>query len=266
MRSTNSISYNELQFKIDNKLQQMQKRKIHSRTNSGKSKDPAKVLHLIKWNTINRQHMQQYQKQKNPINNDVKVVKPLMKAEELKDIINRVMLLQKSLIELSKSIGDYRRLQIACIFFQCSLSIVFNAYNLVVFLLIIANDAGDVPLSLAMLVFFYGYHIASSLSDIIISVSAYHGVYESIRKTASIADELNMYILEGEINARISQLSSYVYNNLRTFTLFGLYNIDGTLITSILSGTITYIIILIQYSDNENFQYIEHLNTNTSKT
>ena len=88
--------------------------------------------------------------------------------------------LQRSLIELSTNIADNRRLQMIWIFFQCSLSIVFNAYNLVVFLLKVVYQTGDVPLSLANLLFFYGYHIISPLMDTILSILAYHSVYTTV--------------------------------------------------------------------------------------
>ncbi|XP_065369068.1 putative gustatory receptor 28b [Calliphora vicina] len=243
MKSPHSIDVYELQFKIDEKLHEIKKRNIQPRNSSTKNKDDGKVMHYVKWNAIKRRLQKPKETSK-----DLVVVKPQRKVEDLMDIINRIILLEKSLIELSKNISNYRRLQMGCIFFQCSLSIVFNAYNLVVFLLKIANGADDVPLSLFMLLFFYGYHIITSLADVIVSIMSYNGVFETIRKTASQADELNMYILDAGINARISQLSTYVYNNLRVFTLYGLYNLDGSLITSILAGTTTYIIILIQYS------------------
>lgn len=86
---------------------------------------------------------------------------------------------------MSANIGNYRRTQMGFIFFQSSLAIIFNAYNLVVFLLKLVNNTGNVPLSLKMLLLFYGYHIYSSMTDIIVSVMAYHGVYEMVSLEAN---------------------------------------------------------------------------------
>ncbi|ALC41429.1 maker70, partial [Drosophila busckii] len=46
----------------------------------------------------------------------------------------------------------------------------------------------------------------------------------------------------------LSQLSLNLYTNAQSYTVYGLYALDGTLLAAMLANAITFIVILIQYS------------------
>lgn len=92
MKSPNSIEVYELQLKIDEKLHEIQKRKIRPKNVSVKAKDQSKMIKLLKWDVIKR-HLQHAQKHRKNVNkNNVQVVKTPNQSEDLMDIINRIML------------------------------------------------------------------------------------------------------------------------------------------------------------------------------
>lgn len=87
-------------------------------------------------------------------------------------------------MDLSKLLAKCRRLPLLFIFFQNALAIIFNAYNLVVFLLRMASSGiPNNSLNLGMILLFYGFSIVTSFMKTLTMVIIYHKVYEEVIKT-----------------------------------------------------------------------------------
>ncbi|XP_034106821.2 uncharacterized protein LOC117569681 isoform X2 [Drosophila albomicans] len=57
-----------------------------------------------------------------------------------------------------------------------------------------------------------------------------------------------IYAADESLRCRLSQMSSNLYTNLQTYTIYGLYQLNGSLLSTMMASMITFIVILIQYS------------------
>ena len=62
------------------------------------------------------------------------------------------------------------------------MSIVFNAFNLVIFVMKAIYKIDKLPLTIGLSVIFYGYQIVSAAIGSIITIILFAGVYNSVRK------------------------------------------------------------------------------------
>uniref|UniRef100_A0A1A9X4W4 Gustatory receptor n=1 Tax=Glossina brevipalpis TaxID=37001 RepID=A0A1A9X4W4_9MUSC len=211
----------------------------------------------LKWNVIKRQffkthhrdeHDQRiHQRDIEKVIENKTVERALLSRDKMLETIDSAMMIEYWLIKLVQDIIKYHQYQLLCIFFLSTLTIVFNAYNLVVFLLKTVYTPNQVQFSPIKLLFFYGYNIMCGFVDACICVVAYSGTFKTIKTTAGIVDELNLYVSDETIKLRLNQFSSLIHNSC-AYSIFAVLTLDGSLIFRIISTTTTYIIILLQYS------------------
>ncbi|XP_075167973.1 uncharacterized protein LOC142240151 [Haematobia irritans] len=264
---TIAMKYNtnfDYQAKIEENLEKLHTLRLHSHPIKSAQKTKVKPQsHHNKWNAIVKRLGLQ------PINNkiqsprEISVQGKLPVKDEVLDILTRSLMLEHTMIHLTKILGNFRRIPLLCIFIGNAVTIVFNTYNLVVCLLDmdLAGPA-KTTLSVGMLCLFYGFYIIASFLTTVIIVVVYQCVYEEIRKAGCIVDEWNIYVWDKDIKQMLSQFSAFVFNNLREFTVYGLYEMNGALIKSLISGTATYVVILIQYNGDGDILTNHPNNTN----
>ncbi|XP_073844196.1 uncharacterized protein [Musca autumnalis] len=258
------------EIKIEENLEKFHRQKMYPTRPGGKTSPQMKknknkknkLFQQHKWNIIKR-HLR-VQQERGADSKEIAVQRKPPSVQELMQITTHSQMLQYTIIGLATFLANCRRIPLIWIFLRNALSIVFNAYNLVVFLLAMAfGDPTKSPLSLGMLLLFYGFNILLSSLSTFLTIIVYQSLNEEIKKAGPIADEWNIYISDENVKARLSQLSALVNNNVKTFTLYGLVDLNGSLINSLISGTVTYIIILIQYSENGEFSQASQNQTKT---
>lgn len=89
------------------------------------------------------------------------------------------MQMQHTIMQLSERLNRFTRLHLMFIFLQSFFLIIFNSYNLVMYVLrYIANRSVEFGLVEALL--FYGYQIVAPLFEVVVTVAGFSFIYSSV--------------------------------------------------------------------------------------
>ncbi|XP_055921899.1 uncharacterized protein LOC129952942 [Eupeodes corollae] len=163
-------------------------------------------------------------------------------SENLMPFIDTAMKVQQGAYEAAVSTNRGYEFQLLLIFLEAFLSIVFNFY----YMISVIIQPASFKLPMHETIGYLSQHLIQPSVCILSVVLAFSLLKSEFRKTQQIINKIIIHSENKEVRTRFLAFSQQVQSNIPNFTVFEFFQLDGSVIFSMLSATTTYLIILIQ--------------------
>ncbi|XP_055839389.1 putative gustatory receptor 28b [Episyrphus balteatus] len=186
--------------------------------------------------------------------------KDIVSKDDLLPLIDSAMKLQQNAFEAAMFTNRSYDVQLALIFLEAFISILFNVYFMIS--VFVAPAAFKLPMQESIA--YLAQHLIQPSLNILVVVLGFSLLKHVFRKTQQIVNKIIIHSKDKEIRERFSQFSQQMQVNNPEFSVLGFFPLDGSVIFSIISATTTYLIILIQALGGES-EVIPALSSFTNK-
>ncbi|XP_055633109.1 putative gustatory receptor 28b [Toxorhynchites rutilus septentrionalis] len=167
------------------------------------------------------------------------------------EVINQVAIIQGELCDACNGVEDYFSVQMLAIVTISFVISVFDSYYILE--TIIADSFTHWPFSKAQFVAFFLYQAVVYVVGVIkIVYWSNSAVKENEKIAVNVHKLINANNYDEELTRQLSHLSLQLTHRKVTFTAYGFFNLDFTLLFTLIGAATTYLVILVQFSLNQN--------------
>ncbi|XP_053691877.1 putative gustatory receptor 28a [Sabethes cyaneus] len=167
------------------------------------------------------------------------------------EVITRVASIQDELCDACNSVQEYFKVQMLTIVTITFLIVVFNVYYILE--IIFTKHMSTTPCTQFQFILFFGFqamiHAFGVLKIIFVSSLA---VQENDKIAVNVHKLINVNNYDDEAVKQLSNLSLQLTHRKVAFTAYGLFNLDFTLLFTLTGAATTYLVILVQFTINQN--------------
>ncbi|XP_058816596.1 putative gustatory receptor 28b [Topomyia yanbarensis] len=169
----------------------------------------------------------------------------------LPDVINRVTRIQDELCDACSGVEEYFKEQMLTIVTIAFLIVVFDSYYILE--TIFTDTFVHTSFSRVQFVVFFlcqaTLHAFGVLKIVYVSSRA---VTENDKIAANVHKLINVNSYDDEVVKQLAHLSMQLTHRKIMFTAYGFFNLDFTLLFTLVGAATTYLIILVQFTLNQN--------------
>ncbi|XP_058447184.1 putative gustatory receptor 28b [Malaya genurostris] len=169
----------------------------------------------------------------------------------LPETINRLARIQDELCDSCNGIEEYFKIQMLTIVTIAFLMVVFDSYY--VLETIFSNNFVHTSFSKIQFVLFFICQAALNASGVLkIVIVCSLAKNENEKIAANVHKLMNVNSYDDEIVKQLANLSMQLTHRKVMFTAYGFFNLDFTLLFTLIGAATTYLVILVQFTLNQN--------------
>ncbi|KAL9702578.1 hypothetical protein quinque_006096 [Culex quinquefasciatus] len=167
------------------------------------------------------------------------------------EVINRVANIQDELCDACNCVEEYFKVQMLAIVTISFLIAVFDSYYILE--TIFTDGHNNTPFSKLQFVMFFLYqgavHMIGVVKIVFVSNKA---VKENEKIAVNVHKLMNVNKYDEDLTKQLAQLSLQLTHRKVSFTAHGFFKLDFTLLFTLVGAATTYLVILVQFTLNQN--------------
>ncbi|XP_055543511.1 putative gustatory receptor 28b isoform X2 [Wyeomyia smithii] len=167
------------------------------------------------------------------------------------EVINRVASIQDELCDACNSVQEYFKVQMLTIVAITFLIVVFNTYYILE--IVFTKNMFNTPCSkFQFFAFFFCQAVIHAFGVLKLIVVSSLAVQENDKIAVNVHKLINVNNYDDDVVKQLSNLSLQLTHRKVSFTAYGLFNLDFTLLFTLTGAATTYLVILVQFTINQN--------------